>query len=139
MKVLIAILLILPIVFIAGCTQTNSVICKPNWVYAYSGGPYVDITDDACKAQCYNVDKVTTSYKIESVNACQCILIRNGANNNLAVIDSGSKDPTPEICVQTCQKQYSNLYGDMGEITGTVSDKVINTCYCDVNNCNPNP
>ena len=69
MKLLITVL-ILAIVLIAGCTQLNSVICKPNWIKSQLilyGVPQTQgvTAEEGCKKSCYEAYKVT-SIKVEN-------------------------------------------------------------------------
>ena len=81
MKLLLAIL-ILAIVLIAGCTQINSIACKPNYVVEQTNDLSIQpkISDDYCKSLCYNFIKVT-SYKIENnANQSECSCDVNNCN-----------------------------------------------------------
>jgi hypothetical protein len=132
MKCIIPIL-ILAIVLIAGCSQistpVNSIVCTPNWVIGY--GPIsANIQDDICKSQCYAADKVT-AHKIESSikQDCECV-DGSGSFIGLPTENTGN-------CNADCLKRFNPSGYPSVQISGSIRNTTFNTCYCDINNCNP--
>lgn len=111
-------------------TAFTGFMCKPNYV----NGPGFDIgffkfEDSDCKTYCYNNYKVT-SHRMDETRSQQ---------NSLPTLEDNAAN-----CLLYCQQNYKENYVNYTFYTEYMTNwcyctsvVIHRTCYCDVNNCNP--
>jgi len=130
------VVLILAVLFVAGCTQTNapvnSIACKSDWVYNLKGNPS-EINpkgtppQEICKDSCYQEFQTNTS-KLEELKSYNCHCKDLQAS---LVLYPKQGDDTTQLCITWCQTQ-GKLFDSLNEHAPYYK------CYCDTQNCNPN-